>query len=154
MRLFERKELARVENDVGVGDTAVGQMRRRVRHLAPEAAEQRPAGIVLGEPFWRADPAIAIARAAILEVKGVQHTVADEPVRVGHIELRIGAVAIERAVQLARQFADDFEERRVGLERDRRAICRGLGEGLLLHGYVLPSLHRKDRVATAAASVK
>jgi len=42
-------------------------------------------------------------------MEGVQHAVADEPVRARGVELRIGAVAIERAVELAWQFADDFE---------------------------------------------
>ena len=71
----------------------------------------------------------------------MQHAVADEPVCAGRVELRIGAVAIERAVQLARQFADDLEEGRVGLERNRRDIVAALGDGVLLHGVSLPYLY-------------
>ena len=115
--------------------------------LRAEAAEQRAAGIVLGLPFRGADPAVAIAGAAVLEMEGVQHAVADEPVRAGRLELRVGAVAIERAVELARQFARDFQERRVAFHRDRRQIGPGrLGRHLVEHRTLPPiiSLHRKD----------
>lgn len=71
-------------------------------------------------------------------MKGVQHAVADEPMCAGRVELRIGAVAVERAVELARQFADDLEERRIRLERNRRDIVAALGDGILLHGESLP----------------
>ncbi|MGY3468589.1 Co/Zn/Cd efflux system component [Bradyrhizobium sp. LM6.11] len=67
----------------------------------------------------------------------MQHAVADEPVRAGRVELGIGAVAIERAVQLARQFADDLEERCVGLEWNRREVVAAFGNGVLLHGLSL-----------------
>src|SRR3954451_16047064 len=100
-----------MENDVGVGDAAVvGDVGRRARQLAAETAEQRAAGVMLGLPFRRADPAIAIAGAAVLKMKGVQHAVADEPVRAGRLELRVGAVAIKRAVEFARQLALDLEK--------------------------------------------
>ena len=81
---------------------------------------------MLGEPFRGADPAVAVAGATILEVKGVQHAVADEPVRARGFELRIGAVAIERAVEFARQLALNFEERRVAFHRNRRQIGDGI----------------------------
>jgi hypothetical protein len=138
MRLFQREQLAGMEDDVGVGDAAVGEISRGIRQLAAEAAEQSAAGVVLGKPFRRADPAVAIAGASVLEVEGVQHAVADEPVRAGRFELWVGAVAIERAVQFPRQFADDLEERRIGLERDRRDIVAALGGGVVLHGISLP----------------
>ncbi|MGY4503508.1 hypothetical protein ACVWYH_007465 [Bradyrhizobium sp. GM24.11] len=48
------------------------------------------------------------------------------------------AVAVERTVELARQFADDLEERRIRLERNRRDIVAALGDGILLHGESLP----------------
>lgn len=135
MTLFEREQLAGVEDDVGVGDAAVGQVRRRIWQFAAEAlAEECAAGIMLGLPFRGADPAVAVARATILQVESVQHAVADEPVRAGYVELWIGTVAIERPVQFARQLADDLQERRVGLERDGRAIGRHLAEHILLHG--------------------
>ena len=110
---------------------------RRIRQLAAEAAEQRAAGVVLGLPFRGADPAVAIAGAAVLEMEGVQHAVADEPVRARRIELRVGAVAIERAVELARQFAGHLEKRRVAFHRDRRQIGpRRLGRHLVEHRHV------------------
>lgn len=68
----------------------------------------------------------------------MQHAVADEPVRAGRVELRIGAVAIERAVQVARQLTDDFQEGRVGLERDWTEVVAAFGNGVLLHGVSLP----------------
>ncbi len=89
-------------------------------NLRPKPPIQRAAGVVFGLPFRGADPAIAIAGAAVFEMEGVQHAVADEPVRARRLELRVGAVAIERAVEFARQFADHFQERRVGFEGDRR----------------------------------
>src|SRR6185369_5585697 len=98
-----------------------------------EAAEQRAAGVMFGLPFWRADPAVAVAGAAVLEMEGVQHAVADEPVRAGRFELRIGAVAVKRAVEFARQLALDFEKRRVAFERDRCEVGSVRSGGLLLH---------------------
>lgn len=71
----------------------------------------------------------------------MQHAVADEPVRAGRVELRIGAVAIERAVQLARQFTDDFQEGRVGLEGNWTEVVAAFGNGVLLHGVSLPYLY-------------
>jgi len=40
----------------------------------------------------------------------------DEPVRARRLELRIGAVAIERAVEFARQFTSHLEMRRVAFK--------------------------------------
>jgi hypothetical protein len=79
-------------------------------------------------------------------MEGVQHAVAEKPVRAGRIELRIGTVAIERAVEFTRQLADDFQMRRVAFHRDRRQIASvSLGFNLVKHRS-LPdlSLHRKD----------
>ncbi len=144
-----------MEDDVGVGDAAiVGDRGRRTRQLAAEAAEQRAAGVVLGQPFRGADPAVAVAGAAVLQMEGVQHAVADEPVRAGGVELRVGAVAIERAVELARQFAGHLEMRRVAFHRDRRQIGPGrLGLHLVEHLTFPPvkSLHRKDISKDVAA---
>ena len=135
MAFLQRQKLSAVEDDVGVGDAAiVGDRGRRARQLAAEAAEQRAAGVVLGQPFRGADPAVAVAGAAVLQMEGVQHAVADEPVRAGGFELRVGAVAIERAVEFARQFAGHLEMRRVAFHRDRRQIGSGrLGLHLVEH---------------------
>ena len=97
---------------------------------------------MLGQPLRCADPAVAITGAAVLEMKGVEHAVADEPVGAGHIELRVRTVAIERTVQLARQLAFDFQERRVALHRDRREVVQfgdgvGLGHGDLPRSNIL-----------------
>src|ERR1700743_3225374 len=101
MRLFQREQASAVKDDIRVGGAAIGNCYcGRVRQLPAKSAEQGAAGIVLGLPFRRADPAVAVAGAAILEMKGVQHAVADEPMCTGGgVELRIGAVAIERAVK-------------------------------------------------------
>src|SRR6266481_5086076 len=89
---------------------------------------------MLGLPFGGADPAIAVAGAAVFETEGVQHAVADEPVRARRLELRVGAVAIERAVELARQLAGHLQKRRVALKRDRRQIGpRRIGCHLVKH---------------------
>ena len=144
---FQREQASGVKDDVGIGDAAVLDGRSRcIRQFTAEAAEQRAAGVVFGLPFRGADPAVAVTGAAVLEMEGVQHAVADKPVRARRIELRIGAVAIERAVELAGQFAHDLEKRRVAFHRYRRAIDRGrFCRRLLLHRS-LPqlSLHRKD----------
>src|SRR3954463_14174150 len=137
-----------MKDDVGVGDAAiVGNRGRRPRQLAAEAAEQRAAGVVLGQPFRGATPAVAVAGAAVLQMEGVQHAVADEPVCARGVELRVGAIAIERTVELARQFAGHLEMRRVAFHRDRGQIGPGhLGLHLVKHLRFPPvtSLHRKD----------
>src|SRR6185437_12152372 len=78
----------------------------------------------------------------------MQHAVADKPMRVRRVELRVRTVAVEGAVQFARQFAGHFEERRIAFERDRRDVAaRRTACGWLLHGasfYQSQSLHRKD----------
>ena len=67
MAFFQRQQAAAMEDDVGVGDAAVlGDVSRRIGQLAAEAAEQRAAGVMLGLPFRGADPAVAIAGAAVL----------------------------------------------------------------------------------------
>src|SRR6267142_2104957 len=83
------------------------------------------AGVVFGLPFRGADPAVAVTGAAVLEMEGVQHAVADEPVCARRLELRIGAIAIERAIELARQPACDLEMRRIAFHRNRRQIGPG-----------------------------
>ena len=138
MAFFQRQQASAVKDDVGVGDAAVLVGRcRRIRQFAAEAAEQRAAGIVLGLPFGGADPAVAVTGAAVFEMEGMQHAVADEPVRAGRVELRIGAVAIERAVEFARQLAHDLQKRRVGFKRNRRAVG-WLGSGGWLRHRWLP----------------
>ena len=145
MAFLQRQQPAGMKDDVGIGDAAVGGRRgRRTRQLAAEAAEQRAAGVVLGLPFRRADPAVAIAGAAVFEMEGVQHAVADEPVRAGRLELRIGAVAIERAVEFARQLARDFQKRRVAFKRDRRPVGPRRWPSLAAASRSPISLHRKD----------
>ena len=123
MAFFQRQQATGVKDDVGVGDAAVlGDVGGRIRQLAAEAPEQRAAGIVFGLPFRSADPAVAITGAAVFEMEGVQHAVADEPVGARRLELRVGTVAVERAVEFARQFAGDLQMRRVAFHRDRRQI--------------------------------
>src|ERR1700744_6570830 len=96
---------------------------------------------MLGLPFRGADPAVAVTGAAIFEMESVQHPVADKPVRARRFELRIGAVAIERAVELARQFADDLQKRRVTFHRDRGLIGYGRARGCLLLHSIAPSVY-------------
>src|ERR1700676_455913 len=139
MTFFQREQAAGMKNNVGVGDAAVlGDRSRRIRQLAAEAAEQGAAGVMFSLPLWGADPAVAITGAATLE--GVQRAVADEPVRARRLELRIGAVAIKRAVEFAGQFAHDLQKRCVAFHRYRRQIGPGRsGRRLLLHRS-LPSI--------------
>ena len=123
MEFFQREQAAGVKHYIGVCDAVVlCDVGRSVRKPAAEAAEQRAAGVVFRQPFRRADPAVTIAGAAVLNMEGVQHAVADEPVRARRLELRVRAIAIERAVELAWQFPFDPEERRIGFHRDWREI--------------------------------
>jgi hypothetical protein len=62
-------------------------------------------------------------------MEGVQHAVADEPVGARRVELRIGSIAIERAVELARQLALDSEVRRVAF--------KGIGARLLRLSFMV-----------------
>jgi hypothetical protein len=139
MAFLQRQQAAGMKHDIGVGDAAVAGGRcGSPRQFAAEAAEQRAAGIVFGLPFRGADPAVAVTGAAVLQMKGVQHAVADEPVRARHLELRIGAVAIERAIEVARQLALNFQEWRIALKRNRCPVGpRRVGRHSLLHGRSL-----------------
>jgi len=108
MTFFERKQLARVIENVGVGDAGVFSDHRRIAcHRIAEGAEHRLACRVFQFPFRRADPAVAVAHFAVLNVEGMQHPVARKPmiVLVARIELRVGAGAIEAARQFARHLA-------------------------------------------------
>src|ERR1700692_4090531 len=70
MAFLQREQAPGMEDDVGIGDAAVGGCGfRRIRQLAAEAAEKRAAGVMLGLPFRGADPAVAIAGAAVFEME-------------------------------------------------------------------------------------
>src|ERR1700729_257434 len=77
---------------------------------------------MLGQPFGRAHPAVAIARLAVLEGEGVQHAVPDEPMRAGRFELRVWPVAVETAVELAGQFAAHGQRIGVAFHRNRPEV--------------------------------
>lgn len=122
MSFLERKQFAGMPDDVRIGDAVIHALNRRVggRRIAP-GAEQRPMRRVFKLPFGCAHPAIPVGHMAVLDVKGVDHAVADEPMMIGvaRRELGIGTVAIERSGQVLRQFAAHNQIRRVGLERYR-----------------------------------
>jgi len=71
--------------------------------------------------LWRSHPTIAIGNAAVLDVEGVNHPVADETViiLVSWRELRIGTVAQQRAGKVSRDFASNRQVIGVGLKLDR-----------------------------------
>ena len=147
-----------MKDDVGIGDAAVLDGRSRcIRQLAAEAAEQRAAGVVFGLPFRGADPAVAVTGAAVFKMEGVQHAVADEPVRSRRLKLRIRAVAVKRAIEFAGQFPHDFKKRRVAFHRNRRQIGPGrYGRHFLLHRF-LPLIYLyivKIRINSGAMFVK
>ena len=125
MPLLQGEQLARVPNDVGIGDATVPTLRGRVGgcRIAP-AAEQRPMRFVLQLPLRRPHPPVAVADAAIGNVKGVDHPVADKPVMllVARCELRIGTVAVERPDKILRQLAADRQVGRIGFKGYRRIV--------------------------------
>jgi hypothetical protein len=92
-------------------------------------------GGILGLPFGRADPAIAIGGTAVFDMERADHAIAEEPmiILVARRELRIGPVTIKRPGQIFWQLPANDEVRRIGLEQDRREIAlqvRMVGEWL------------------------
>ena len=140
--LLERQEATRVPDDVGVGDGGVEREDARVGVAwVAEGAGEAFAFLVLHLPLGRAHPAVLVGDVAVLDVEGVDHAVAAEPV-VGPArrELRVGLVAVERAAELARHLAGDLKVARVGLAVHRTVVAvqegivgrEGLGHGGIL----------------------
>ncbi len=75
-------------------------------------------------PLGGPHPAVLVGDVAVLDVEGVDHAVAAEPV-VGPArrELRVGPVAIERAAELLRHLAGDVEMARIGLGVHRGVVA-------------------------------
>ena len=142
MRFLERQKLAAVPDDVGVGDGRVERHHPRVGVArVAEGAGEAFALLVLDLPLGRAHPAVLVGDVAVLDVEGVDHAVAAEPVvRPARRELRVGAVAVERAQELLRHLAGDLQVSRIGLGVHRAVIAaqegivgrEGLGHGALL----------------------
>ncbi len=127
VEFLQRQQPSGVRDDVSVGDAA-----QQVLGVAAvpgfgraEPAGQGTARRVLLQPFRRAHPAVAVAHPPVLDGEGVDHAVAAEPVvlRAGRHELRVGAVAIQRARERARQLADDRQRIGVRLGPDGRVIA-------------------------------
>ena len=108
----------------GVLQSAVGPEARSQRDARPvhQAAPQRAAGLLLGLEAARAHPAVAIGRAAALEVDLVQHPVAVERMEAAErlVDLVLGVADID-AVDVGRDRAlDDIEIGSVHLLVQRR----------------------------------
>ena len=142
MRFLERQQLVAVPDDVGVGDGRVQRHDARIGEAGiAEGAGEALALLVLDLPLRRAHPAVLVGDVAILDVEGVDHAVAAEPVvRPARRELRVGAVAIERTAELLRHLAGDLKMAGIGLGVHRGVIAaqegivgrKGLGHGALL----------------------
>ena len=123
MRLFAGEDLVAMGDDAGIRDAAVlaenGSITRS--RIAP-TPEQRAMRGPLQLEFWRSHPTISIRNPAVLDVEGVHHPVADEPViiLVAWRELRIGTVAQQRANKVSRNFASHGQIIGVGLKQDWR----------------------------------
>ncbi len=105
--LPQREELVRVGDDVGVGgvleDAALlDQLGGRELEVEDSAEQRRVCLSLVKEPRCF-DPPVPVARSAPVEVDGVDHPVAVEPVVATQwCELRVGAVAHVHARQLRR----------------------------------------------------
>ena len=129
---FQRQKLARVVDDVRVGDAEVLADHARIGlGRIAEPSEQGLPRLPFQLEARRANPAIAVGGAPILQRKGMHHAIAPEPViMAARGELRVRAVAVERAVERFRNVAGHGEIGRVALDKDRR-------EDALQHGVVL-----------------
>jgi hypothetical protein len=78
---------------------------RRQRLLLGSRFRDQRSTMTIRLPFRRPHPAIAIGYAAVGDMKGVDHAVADEPmmIAIAGRELGIGTVAVERAGEALRQ---------------------------------------------------
>jgi hypothetical protein len=132
-----------VGDDVRIGDAM--QRTVGVRQIGvgrTERVDERPAGRILGLPLGCADPSVAVAHAPIVDRERMDHAVAAKPVvvRARRHELRIGAVAQQRALKLGRQPSCDREGVGIRFGPDRGEIA---GEktvlGRRLHDVDLPS---------------
>ena len=135
MRFLEREEMTPVPDDVGVGDPGVRNLYPRNRRSS-KARDQRSACLMLGHPFIRPDPSIAIGCPAIVKSESVDHAVPDEPVmlpRVDRRELRIRPVAEQRPVEPARQFAHDRKVRQIEFSVDRTEVKLRLKAEIVRH---------------------
>ena len=119
---FQRQELARVVDDMRIGHAEVFADHARIG--LGRIAEPSEKGLACF-PFQleprRANPAIAVSGAPILQRKGMHHAVAPEPViMAARGELRVRAIAVERAVERFRNVAGHGEIGQVALDEDRR----------------------------------
>ncbi len=124
VRLLQRQQAAGVPDHVGVGYGGAELDDAWVREArVAEGAGQTFALGMLQLPFGCAHPAVAVGHASVLQLEGMQHAVAREPV-VGPAwrELRVRAVAIQPAVQLLRQLAADRQVRRLALHLQRGVL--------------------------------
>ncbi len=127
MRFFQCQQPPGMVDHACVRDTAIpGNRGGYAGQLLIIGSEQRPARLVLGEPFRRANPAVAVADAAVLDVESMQHSVSEEPMSSAPFKLRIGAIADEGATKLSREVAFHAQMGRVALHRDRGHVTARL----------------------------
>ncbi len=118
--------------DIGVGHAVVLPEHRRIGggRVAPAAEQRLPRGLLALE-LVGAHPAVAVAHAAVLDMEGVHHAVADKPVvlRIARGVLRVWPVAVERAAQRARQLAQHRQVGCVALHQDGGEVAAEIGGG-------------------------
>ena len=133
--LEQREQAIGVSNDVGVGGVLERRhVRRHLARVAKQSAEERASLLHLGLEAVGADVAIAISGAAVAQDEGVDHAVAVEPmVAAERLEVRVGPDAIERAVELARELAFDFEIEGVALFAPRCVVAGQVWVGCVVH---------------------
>ncbi len=122
-----------------------------------EGAGQALALLVLDLPLGRAHPAVLVGDVAVLDVEGVDHAVAAEPVvRPARRELRVGAVAVERAAELLGHLAGDVQMARIGLGVHRGVVAvqegivgrEGLGHDALRSSVKGNAVYLSDAINT------
>ncbi|MNE49175.1 hypothetical protein D3C80_1436760 [compost metagenome] len=155
-----------VQDHVGIGRVLVNLVAARRSGIGPRRGQHDPAraaaAVQVRHMVRRADEAIAVLGLAVLEIDGVQHAVAVEPVvhplgRLG----RVRAVAIEAAVEVFRDLADHLQIQRgrflrhgfigpleIGVQRVQRAERSGFDPaGVVGHDGCSFPVRERDRAS-------
>ncbi|MNQ76569.1 hypothetical protein D3C85_914120 [compost metagenome] len=126
MRLFEGEQPVAMPQHAGVGRATVLALRQRVAGGGvAESAEERAPGFMFELPFRRARPTVAVRHAALVDVEGMHHAVAGEPVVVvvARRVLRAWADTVQATRQSEWHRAFDVEVRDVVLLGERCVVA-------------------------------
>ena len=93
-----------------------------------QAAPERPSGFALAQERWRVNPPISVRNAAILDMNGVHHPVAVEPMMPRRRrERRIARIAEKRPLEPLGKRAFDLQIEGLGLAADEAVLVAEVG---------------------------